>query len=115
MSLIGYESACVKVASSDANPRPSIARIDVSDADATAFHITEDSFTFDEARRRDMTKLERNQIDFSTFMLYRLAEHWGKSVPDTYRILDKATLSTATLSPATTCCTHSAANTSSTT
>lgn len=36
-----------------------------------------------------MTKLERNQIDFSTFMLYRLAEHWGKSVPDTYRILDK--------------------------
>lgn len=37
-----------------------------------------------------MTKLERNQIDFSTFMLYRLAEHWGKSVPDTYRILDKA-------------------------
>lgn len=90
MSLIGYESACVKVASSDANPRPSIARIDVSDADATAFHITEDSFTFDEARRRDMTKLERNQIDFSTFMLYRLAEHWGKSVPDTYRILDKA-------------------------
>lgn len=90
MSLIGYESACVKVASSDANPRPSIARIDVSDADATAFHTTEDSFTFDEARRRDMTKLERNQIDFSTFMLYRLAEHWGKSVPDTYRILDKA-------------------------
>ena len=37
-----------------------------------------------------MTKLERSQIDFSTFMLYRLAEHWGKSVPDTYRILDKA-------------------------
>lgn len=37
-----------------------------------------------------MTKLERNQIDFSTFMLYRLAEHWGKSVPDAYRILDKA-------------------------
>lgn len=37
-----------------------------------------------------MTKLEHDQIDFSTFMLYRLAEHWGKSVPDTYRILDKA-------------------------
>ena len=37
-----------------------------------------------------MTKLERSQIDLSTFMLYRLAEQWGKSVPDTYRILDKA-------------------------
>lgn len=37
-----------------------------------------------------MRKQERDQIDFSTFMLYRLAEHWGRSVPDTYRILDKA-------------------------
>ena len=36
-----------------------------------------------------MTKQERDQIDFSTFILYRLAEHWGRSVPDTYHILDK--------------------------
>lgn len=37
-----------------------------------------------------MTKLERDQINFSTFVLYRLADHWGKSVPDAYHILDKA-------------------------
>lgn len=34
-----------------------------------------------------MTKRKRDLIDFSTFVLYRLADHWGKSVPDTYRIL----------------------------
>lgn len=37
-----------------------------------------------------MTELEHRQIDFSIFMLYRLAERWNKSVPETYRILDKA-------------------------
>ena len=33
-----------------------------------------------------MTKLERSQIDFSTFMLYRLAEHWASPCPTPTRI-----------------------------
>ena len=37
-----------------------------------------------------MTDATRREIDFSTFLLYRLAEHWGLSVPATYRVLAQA-------------------------
>jgi hypothetical protein len=34
-----------------------------------------------------MTTCTEKELHFSVFMLHKLAEHWGESVPDTYRIL----------------------------
>lgn len=34
-----------------------------------------------------MTKCTRSELFFSVFMLHKLAKHWGRPVPETYRIL----------------------------
>lgn len=34
-----------------------------------------------------MTSRQYKELDFSVFLMYRLAEAWSKSVPDVYRIL----------------------------
>jgi hypothetical protein len=34
-----------------------------------------------------MTFYNKNEIDFSIFLLHRLAHKWGKSVPEAYRVL----------------------------
>ena len=34
-----------------------------------------------------MSPKARQEIDFSVFLFYRLAESWHKSVPETYKIL----------------------------
>ena len=36
-----------------------------------------------------MTDQTRREIDFSMFLMYRLADRWGRSVSDVYRILDE--------------------------
>lgn len=37
-----------------------------------------------------MGESTRREIDFSVFLIYRLAESWGKTVPETYRELADA-------------------------
>lgn len=37
-----------------------------------------------------MEETTRNQIDFSMFLMYRLAESWGKPVSHVYRVLESA-------------------------
>ncbi|WP_165170360.1 MULTISPECIES: DUF3791 domain-containing protein [unclassified Adlercreutzia] len=34
-----------------------------------------------------MNESTRREIDFAVFLIYRLAESWGKTVPETYRTL----------------------------
>jgi hypothetical protein len=36
-----------------------------------------------------MTQCTEKEKDFSVFLIYRLAERWGKPVPETYSILNK--------------------------
>lgn len=36
-----------------------------------------------------MTTLERDQLDFSVFLIHRLAETWKKPVADVYKALDE--------------------------
>ncbi|KAA8819857.1 hypothetical protein CSQ85_03980 [Bifidobacterium rousetti] len=36
-----------------------------------------------------MTTLERQQVDFSVFLIHQLARKWRKSSPEVYAILDR--------------------------
>jgi len=35
-----------------------------------------------------MSERDNDIVDFTTFVLHRLSEHWGKPVPDVYAALD---------------------------
>jgi hypothetical protein len=35
----------------------------------------------------EMTQCTKKEIDFSVFLMHKLAEKWGKTVPETYLIL----------------------------
>lgn len=39
-----------------------------------------------------MTDQQYRELDFSVFLLYRLAEAWQKPVPETYQILDETNI-----------------------
>jgi hypothetical protein len=38
-------------------------------------------------RNREVTNCTLKEIDFSVFLIRKLAEAWGKSTPETYKIL----------------------------
>jgi len=37
-----------------------------------------------------MTSCTKNEIDFTVFIMHRLANRWGRTVPETYQLLTKA-------------------------
>lgn len=41
------------------------------------------------AKGVEMTTLERQKLDFSVFLMHRLAESWGRPVPDVYLVLNR--------------------------
>ena len=47
-----------------------------------------------------MTTLDRRKVEFTVFVLYRVADHWRKTVPEAYEILHAADAIEGYLMPA---------------